>query len=89
MISAVFQVLLGSLGVVGLLLKFIGPLTIATTISLIGLSLFEVGAQFSGVHWWIAIMSVDLLIHLLCRTLIVHLSNYTNIYNNFSYNLTC
>ena len=56
LISSLFQVLLGSLGLVGLLLSFVGPLTIATTISLIGLSLFEIGARFSGVHWWIAIM---------------------------------
>lgn len=33
----------------GYLMRFIGPLTIATTISLVGLSLFKMTGEFAGI----------------------------------------
>ena len=51
-----FQILIGYSGLVGKMLRFIGPITIAPTIALIGLSLFKFGAP-SGRHplanWWL------------------------------------
>ena len=35
----------------GLLLRFIGPLTVAPTISLVGLSLYGASADFAGKFW--------------------------------------
>lgn len=53
-LASVTQVLIGCTGFVGILLKFIGPLTIAPTIALIGLSLAENVVDFSSKHWGIA-----------------------------------
>ena len=55
-IASLFQVAVGFTGLLGLLLRFIGPITIASTISLVGLALFDVAADFSGNHWWIALL---------------------------------
>ena len=48
MASSVFQTLIGFTGVIGFLMKFIGPITIAPTVSLIGLALFHVAAEHAG-----------------------------------------
>lgn len=41
-------------GIIGYLLKFITPLTIVPTVSLVGLSLFENAADAASQHWGIA-----------------------------------
>ena len=48
MISSLFQIVIGLTGVLGILLRFIGPLTIAPTITLVGVALFKVAAQHAG-----------------------------------------
>lgn len=48
MVAALFQIVIGFSGLVGFLLRFIGPLTIAPTVTLVGLSLFQAAAYFSG-----------------------------------------
>ncbi|KAL4231904.1 hypothetical protein ACF0H5_009480 [Mactra antiquata] len=60
MLASVTQMILGSTGLIGVLLPFIGPITIAPTISLIGLSLTEVVVSFSEYHWGIAFLSACL-----------------------------
>ena len=52
MVAALFQILIGFSGLVGFLLRFIGPLTIAPTVTLVGLSLFQAAADFSGKSTW-------------------------------------
>ena len=54
MVAALLEVLLGFSGAIGLLLRFIGPLSIAPTISLLGVSLFRSAAQDASKQWWIA-----------------------------------
>ena len=49
MVSSLFQMLVGLTGIVGFLLRFIGPLTIAPTITLVGLALFNVAAEHAGI----------------------------------------
>ena len=49
MVSSLFQMLVGFAGIVGFLLRFIGPLTIAPTITLVGLALFNVAAEHAGI----------------------------------------
>ena len=49
MVSSLFQIVIGFSGVMGFLLKFIGPLTICPTIALVGLPLFNVAANFAGI----------------------------------------
>lgn len=62
MVSSVVQVVIGFTGIMGFLLQFIGPLAIAPTIGLIGLSLFEEAARQASVHWGISWMVMIIII---------------------------
>uniref|UniRef100_A0A8C5CT00 Si:dkey-106n21.1 n=1 Tax=Gadus morhua TaxID=8049 RepID=A0A8C5CT00_GADMO len=62
LVSSLLQVVLGLTGLVGLVLRFIGPLAIAPTINLIGLSLFIEAGKKCGAHWGIAALTVGLII---------------------------
>ncbi|KAI7812037.1 solute carrier family 23 member 2 [Triplophysa rosa] len=61
LVASMLQLVLGLSGLVGLVLRFIGPLAIAPTINLIGLSLFIQAGQKSGAHWGIAALTVCLI----------------------------
>ncbi|KAJ7386675.1 hypothetical protein OS493_006683 [Desmophyllum pertusum] len=58
MVSSLFQIVIGFTGLIGFLLRFIGPLTIAPTLTLIGLALFRVAADHAGNHWGISMTFV-------------------------------
>lgn len=58
MVGSLFQMFVGFSGLIGLFMCFIGPLTIAPTISLIGLSLFDSAGTSAGYHWGVAVMWV-------------------------------
>ncbi|XP_043268105.1 solute carrier family 23 member 2 isoform X2 [Venturia canescens] len=60
-VSALFQVIIGFGGIIGWMLKFITPLTIVPTVSLVGLSLFENAANAASQHWGIAAGTVVML----------------------------
>ncbi|KAM4619467.1 xan_ur_permease domain-containing protein [Polymixia lowei] len=62
MVGSLFQVVVGFSGLIGLFMRFIGPLTIAPTISLIGLSLFDSAGSSAGNHWGISAMTTVLII---------------------------
>ncbi|XP_028263840.1 xan_ur_permease domain-containing protein [Parambassis ranga] len=62
MVGSLFQVFVGFSGLIGLFMRFIGPLTIAPTISLIGLSLFDSAGSSAGNHWGISVMTTALII---------------------------
>uniref|UniRef100_A0A8C9TSE4 Solute carrier family 23 member 4 n=2 Tax=Scleropages formosus TaxID=113540 RepID=A0A8C9TSE4_SCLFO len=62
MVGSCFQILVGFSGLIGLFMRFIGPLTIAPTISLIGLSLFDSAGTSAGNHWGVAAMTTVLII---------------------------
>uniref|UniRef100_A0A4W4EVC1 Uncharacterized protein n=1 Tax=Electrophorus electricus TaxID=8005 RepID=A0A4W4EVC1_ELEEL len=62
LVASLLQVTLGLSGLVGLVLKLIGPLAITPTISLIGLSLFIQVGQRAGAHWGIAALTVCLIL---------------------------
>ncbi|XP_035520289.1 solute carrier family 23 member 2 [Morone saxatilis] len=62
LVSSLLQIVLGFSGLVGLVLKCIGPLAIAPTINLIGLSLFIEAGKKSGGHWGIAALTVCLIL---------------------------
>ncbi|TNM95140.1 hypothetical protein fugu_017899 [Takifugu bimaculatus] len=62
MVASLLQIVVGFSGVIGFLMRFIGPLTIAPTITLIGLSLFESSAAKAGTHWGISAMTTLLII---------------------------
>lgn len=56
MLASVVQVLIGCTGILGLILQYIGPITIVPTITLVGLSLIDVALRFCQVHWGISAM---------------------------------
>lgn len=58
MVASLVQVVIGFTGILGLMLRFIGPLAVAPTIALAGLALFDVAAESSSKQWWIALVSV-------------------------------
>ncbi|XP_065147853.1 solute carrier family 23 member 2 [Paramisgurnus dabryanus] len=62
LVASMLQLVLGMSGLVGMVLRFIGPLAIAPTITLIGLSLFIQAGQKSGAHWGIAALTVCLIL---------------------------
>ncbi|XP_028392387.1 solute carrier family 23 member 1-like [Dendronephthya gigantea] len=62
MVSSIIQVVIGFSGIVGFFLRFIGPITIAPTIALVGLSLIDVCLVNAGSHWGIAFMTIGLII---------------------------
>ncbi|XP_053318289.1 solute carrier family 23 member 1-like isoform X2 [Spea bombifrons] len=57
MVASCFQIFVGFSGLIGFLMRFIGPLTIAPTITLIGLPLFESAGRDAGTHWGISAMT--------------------------------
>ncbi|TKS73158.1 Solute carrier family 23 member 2 [Collichthys lucidus] len=59
--SRMRAVFVGFSGLIGLFMRFIGPLTIAPTISLIGLSLFDSAGTNAGFHWGISVMTIVLI----------------------------
>jgi len=61
-IASVFEVLIGFTGLVGFLTKLFGPLTITTTISLIGISLVEVTPNHAKYQWGIAFFTAFVLV---------------------------
>jgi xanthine/uracil permease len=54
MVAAILEIFIGFSGLVGVLLRFIGPLTVAPTIMLMGLSVAETGFNLAGQHWGIS-----------------------------------
>lgn len=62
LVSSLLQIVLGFSGLVGFVLKYIGPLAIAPTINLIGLSLFIEAGKKSGGHWGISALTVCLIL---------------------------
>jgi len=52
--AAVVEVLLGCTGMIGVLVRFIGPLTLCPSIVLIGLSLSPIIAEQCHDHWGVA-----------------------------------
>ncbi len=60
--GALFEVAIGYSGLMGKLLRFVGPITIAPTIALVGLALFELGAPEAGKHWGIGGLTIGLIV---------------------------
>ena len=54
--ASVLQVLLGATGLVGCMMKCIGPLTVVPTIGLIGLSVYSVVVESAQHQWGVAFL---------------------------------
>jgi len=60
--GAFFEIIVGYLGLVGRMLRFISPVVIAPTIALIGLALFKFGAPVAANDWTISGLTIGLII---------------------------
>jgi len=60
--GSLVEIFVGASGMIGRLLKYVGPITIAPTIALIGLVLFKFGAPEAGRHWPIGGLTIFLII---------------------------
>ena len=54
MVAAILEIIIGASGMVSIFLRFIGPLIVAPTIMLMGLSVAETGFDLAGKHWGIS-----------------------------------
>ncbi|KAJ8285957.1 hypothetical protein GJAV_G00032900 [Gymnothorax javanicus] len=61
-VASLIEVCIGALGLPGVLLKYIGPLTITPTVALIGLSGFQAAGERAGKHWGIAMLTIFLVL---------------------------
>jgi len=71
MLAAIVEVLLGCTGLIGVLLRFIGPLTLCPSLALIGLSVAGVIAQKCQDHWGVVVLWVAT-VHTIQRTTNLH-----------------
>ncbi|XP_070225154.1 solute carrier family 23 member 2 isoform X3 [Bos mutus] len=62
LVASCVQMLVGFSGLIGFLMRFIGPLTIAPTISLMALPLFDSAGDNAGIHWGIAATTIFLIV---------------------------
>ncbi|CAL1533120.1 unnamed protein product [Lymnaea stagnalis] len=60
LVASLLSIVIGFTGLIGFLMRYIGPLTIAPTISLIALSLFQVASDKGSSHWYICFMTIAL-----------------------------
>lgn len=60
--GSIVEIIVGASGLIGRMLRFVGPITIAPTIALIGLALFKFGAPEAGRHWPIGGLTIILII---------------------------
>ncbi|XP_055370456.1 solute carrier family 23 member 1 isoform X2 [Betta splendens] len=61
-VASLVEVLIGMCGLPGLLLEYIGPLTITPTVSLIGLSVFTTAGDRAGSHWGLSALCILLIV---------------------------
>jgi nucleobase transporter 1/2 len=62
LVGGAVEIAVGYSGLVGRLTRFVGPITIAPTIALIGLSLYPFGAPEAGKHWGIGGLTILLIV---------------------------
>uniref|UniRef100_UPI00398EDD3C solute carrier family 23 member 2-like isoform X4 n=1 Tax=Pristiophorus japonicus TaxID=55135 RepID=UPI00398EDD3C len=60
--SSLIEVIIGFMGLPGILLRYIGPLTITPTVALIGLSGYQAAGERAGKHWGIAMLTIFLVL---------------------------
>jgi uracil-xanthine permease len=61
-LGALVEIVMGLTGVAGRVLRYVGPITIAPTIALIGLALYPFGAANAGQDWWIGGLTILLIV---------------------------
>lgn len=62
LVASIIQCLIGFTGLMGIVLRFIGPITIAVTLAMIGIGVFPLIMNLAGKHWCISIPTAALVI---------------------------
>ncbi|OWF41416.1 solute carrier family 23 member 1-like isoform X2 [Mizuhopecten yessoensis] len=62
MVAAGVEIIIGASGIINILLRYIGPLTVAPTIMMIGLGVTKLGFNLAGKHWGISLGTIILII---------------------------
>ncbi|XP_072015035.1 solute carrier family 23 member 2-like [Amphiura filiformis] len=60
--ASFLQILIGFTGIIGFLLKFIGPMTVAPVIALVGIGAVDPASTRAGQHWGIAALTIILIL---------------------------
>lgn len=68
LVSGLVQLLLGVLGVCGWAARRCGPMVLAPSLSIIGLSAYKEAAFFCSTNWGVALLYVSLGAMLVCRS---------------------
>ncbi|XP_033726037.1 solute carrier family 23 member 2-like [Pecten maximus] len=61
MLASLVEIILGATGMMGTLLRFVSPISIAVTITLVGISLHPIPAMYSSCYWPIALLCAALM----------------------------
>jgi len=56
MIAGAFHMLVGLTGIVGFLLRFIGPITVVPALTIMALYVYSATVRFASAQWGIAMM---------------------------------
>ncbi|XP_072051815.1 solute carrier family 23 member 1-like [Amphiura filiformis] len=62
LLASFVQVVLGSIGCIGMVLRYVGPMTITPTVALTGMKVVPIAVTMCGDHWGIAAMTIGLII---------------------------
>ncbi|XP_041371986.1 solute carrier family 23 member 1-like [Gigantopelta aegis] len=62
MLASLVQVFIGCTGLLGIMLQFLGPITIVPTISLVGISLVDVALRFCEKNLWMSVLTIALVL---------------------------
>ncbi|KAJ8047232.1 Solute carrier family 23 member 1 [Holothuria leucospilota] len=62
LVASIIQCLIGFTGLMGIFLRYIGPITIAVTLVMIGIGVIPLVMNLAGSHWCISIPTIALVI---------------------------
>ena len=57
-LAGIFEVIIGVSGIIGYVMRYIGPVTISPVICLIGLSVMDPAVNMAGENWFIAFICI-------------------------------
>lgn len=61
-VASVLPIILSATGLIHLLIRYITPLVVAPTVTLIGISLCQTGSDMASENWWIAISTIVIML---------------------------
>ena len=54
--ASIFQVFMGASGLIGFLMRFVGPLTVCPTVALLGIMLYDGAIEPCKHHWGVGVL---------------------------------